>query len=569
MKLHNQWATAQRWVLTGMAVAVLTACATPQSSSMNNQPVPAAPPSPQKAPSGKYLHKVNDASFARLFEQSYAYEGSQAQSSGVDNSRYSAEKDNSTKTVIDSPVSTFSLDVDTGSYANVRQYLNNGRVPPAGAVRIEELLNYFPKETAVDSSGQRLGNAPFKVDYEITQTPWSAEKALLRLDVQAVDVAQNQVPAANLVFLVDVSGSMSSPDRLPLAKKSLKALTERLRPQDKITLVTYAGSTAVVLKPTWGDRKDEIVRAIDQLGAGGSTAGGAGLQLAYESARKAFIKGGINRILLMTDGDFNVGVSDTQSLKKMVENNRDSGVTLSTLGFGTGNLNDAMMEQIADAGNGNYSYIDSEKEVEKVLGDELRSTFLTVAKDVKAQVEFNPAQVKSYRQIGYENRQLAREDFNNDKVDAGDIGAGKRITVLYELILAGHGKSGNAVDPLRYRVEPTSTDLTAHGNELAFLKMRWKTPTGSQSELVSLPLLSSLAIGQAKPFEQGSVDMRFMGAVAAFGQKLRANPAVEKTSWDQILNWANDAKGSDDKGYRREFVGMVRSAKNLPVTNQP
>ena len=472
------------------------------------------------------------------------------------NGQYASIKDNTPARVSEQPVSTFSLDVDTGSYANTRRFLNDGLPPPADAVRVEELVNYFPAD-AKQPSDERINGAPFVVSYEITRSPWADNKALLRLNIQATDNQEQALPPSHLVFLVDVSGSMDASNKLPLVKKSLKALVERLRDEDKVSLVTYSGETDVLLSPTSGKNKDKIIRAVDRLGAGGGTAGGEGLKLAYDMAKDGYIKGGINRVLLMTDGDFNVGVSDTDSLKKMVEKQRDSGVTLSTLGFGSDNLNDEMMEQIADVGNGNYSYIDSEKESQKVLDDEMRATFLTVAKDVKAQLEFNPNQVIEYRQIGYENRQLAREDFNNDKVDAGDIGAGKRVTVLYELVLNG-SKSDIKVDELRYQNEK-STKADA-GSELAFLKMRWKAPTGSKSELVSLAITTPSKLAA---FADASVDMRFTAAVAAFGQKLRHNDALEKTSWQTILDWANNAKGQDPRGYRQEFIGLVRTAKNL------
>ncbi|MGL4766883.1 MAG: vWA domain-containing protein [Formosimonas sp.] len=471
--------------------------------------------------------------------------------------KYDKITDNSINVVGEKSVSTFALDVDTSSYANTRRFLAQGQMPPPDAVRVEELLNYFPSQ---GGSAKRMDNAPFAVDYELSTSPWHRDKALLRVNVQAVGVNERSAPPAHLTFLVDVSGSMHSPDKLPLVQKSLKMLVHKLRPQDTVSLVTYAGATAVVLQPTSGKDKLKIEQAIDALTAGGGTAGGAGLKLAYDMARQNFVKGDINRILLATDGDFNVGVSSTEELKAMVKRERDKGITLSTLGFGTGNYNDAMMEQIADVGNGNSSYIDSLREAEKVLGDEMGATLVTVAKDVKAQLEFNPTRVQEWRQIGYENRQLKREDFNNDAVDAGDIGAGKRVTVLYELTLTG---SKPSVDPLRYQPDggiPVPPEVDARMDELAFLKMRWKAPEDSTSALASLPIV---APARLTAFSNSSSENQFMGAVAAFGQKLRNNPATQNTPWSDIAQWARTGKGADDAGYRAEFVNLVKDAQRL------
>ncbi|MDR1888579.1 MAG: VWA domain-containing protein, partial [Zoogloeaceae bacterium] len=337
----------------------------------------------------------------------------------VNRERYGSHGDNPVKLVAQEPVSTFSVDVDTGSYANVRRMLSHGQLPPKDAVRVEEMINYFPYHYALPQDGK-----PFAVHTALAPAPWNAERVLLRVALKGADIAKQTLPPANLVFLVDVSGSMDSDDKLPLLRSSLKLLVDQLREQDRISLVTYAGTTAVVLSGTPGSEKKKIAAAIDQLGAGGSTAGGAGIQLAYQQAQEHFIKGGINRILLATDGDFNVGITDFAQLKQMIEEKRKSGVSFTTLGFGSGNYNEQLMEQLADAGNGAYSYIDSLMEGKKVLVNEMTSTLATIAKDVKIQVEFNPQWVTEYRLIGYENRVLRREDFNNDKVDAGDIGAG-------------------------------------------------------------------------------------------------------------------------------------------------
>ncbi|MBB5193395.1 Ca-activated chloride channel family protein [Silvimonas terrae] len=478
--------------------------------------------------------------------------------SSQDTAKYKHYDDNGIQQVAKHPLTTFSLDMDTGSYANVRRFLNQGSLPPADAVRTEELINYFPAEGI---SGKRLNNSPFAANYELAPSPWDPNKVLLRVNVEAVG-NNEPVPASNLVFLVDVSGSMDSPERLPLIKTSLKMLTRQLRPQDTVSLVTYASGTRVVLPPLSGENKAAIEAAIDQLQAGGGTAGASGLALAYQMARQGFIAGGVNRVLLATDGDFNVGVTSTQALIEMVKRERDSNVTLSTLGVGGSNFNDAMMVQIADAGNGNYSYLDSLSEANKVLHDEMQSTLVTVAKDVKAQIEFNPAQVIEYRQIGYEKRQLRNEDFNNDKVDAGDIGAGKRVTVLYELTLKG-GKP--SVDPSRYQsAKAAKAGVTQHGDELAYLKLRWKKPEGKQSQLVSMALQKS---GMRISFNDASTDTRFLAAVAAYGQKLRNNPSLASTSWTSIADWAAAAKGQDTAGYRAEFVRLAGLAGLISPTN--
>ncbi len=390
--------------------------------------------------------------------------------------RYQTINDNPIKLVSESPVSTFSIDVDTGSYSNVRRMLNQGQLPPTDAVRVEEMINYFPYDYALPKN-----NSPFAVHTALAYTPWNPENILMRIAIKGQDMAKHEMPPANLVFLIDTSGSMSSSDKLPLLCASMKALTQQLRAQDTITIVTYSGSTSVALPPTSGREKATINRVIDSLRASGSTAGGAGIELAYQAAQQSFVKGGINRILLATDGDFNVGVTDFDQLKKMVEEKRKSGIALSTLGFGSGNYNEQLMEQLADAGNGAYSYIDTLMEGHKVLVHEMTSTLATIAKDVKIQVEFNPAAVKEYRLIGYENRLLNREDFNNDKVDAGDIGAGHTVTALYEITLVG--KKG-AVDSLRYQTQSNQAsqikrDVVA-SDELAYIKLRYKQPDGEQ-----------------------------------------------------------------------------------------
>ncbi|EPF4821788.1 vWA domain-containing protein [Escherichia albertii] len=467
--------------------------------------------------------------------------------------RYQQFDDNPVKQVAQNPLATFSLDVDTGSYANVRRFLNQGQLPPPDAVRVEEMVNYFPSDWVINDKQSIPASKPipFAMRYELAPAPWNEQRTLLKVDILAQDLKSEALPASNLVFLIDTSGSMYSDERLPLIQSSLKLLVKELREQDNISIVTYAGDSRIALPSTSGNHKDEINAAIDSLNARGSTNGGAGLGMAYQQAAKGFIKGGVNRILLATDGDFNVGIDDPKSIESMVKKQRESGVTLSTLGVGRDNYNEAMMVRIADVGNGNYSYIDTLSEAQKVLNSEMHQTLVTVAKDVKAQIEFNPAWVTEYRQIGYEKRQLQAEDFNNDNVDAGDIGAGKHITLLFELILNGQKA---AVDKLRYTSEKTPIK-SGKEKELAWLKLRWKSPQGKESQLAEFPLVPTINIA--------SEDMLFRAAVAAYGQKLRGSEYLNDTSWQQIKQWAQQAKGQDQQGYRAEFIRLVGLAEGL------
>ncbi|MCZ8957241.1 vWA domain-containing protein [Escherichia albertii] len=467
--------------------------------------------------------------------------------------RYQQFDDNPVKQVAQNPLATFSLDVDTGSYANVRRFLNQGQLPPPDAVRVEEMVNYFPSDWVINDKQSIPASKPipFAMRYELAPAPWNEQRTLLKVDILAQDLKSEALPASNLVFLIDTSGSMYSDERLPLIQSSLKLLVKELREQDNISIVTYAGDSRIALPSTSGNHKDEINAAIDSLNARGSTNGGAGLEMAYQQAAKGCIKGGVNRILLATDGDFNVGIDDPKSIESMVKKQRESGVTLSTLGVGRDNYNEAMMVRIADVGNGNYSYIDTLSEAQKVLNSEMHQTLVTVAKDVKAQIEFNPAWVTEYRQIGYEKRQLQAEDFNNDNVDAGDIGAGKHITLLFELTLNGQKA---AVDKLRYTSEKTPIK-SGKEKELAWLKLRWKSPQGKESQLAEFPLAPTINIA--------SEDMLFRAAVAAYGQKLRGSEYLNDTSWQQIKQWAQQAKGQDQQGYRAEFIRLVGLAEGL------
>lgn len=473
-----------------------------------------------------------------------------------DRETYEKLTPNPIKQVLKQPVSTFSIDVDTGAYANIRRMLRAGQMPPRDAVRIEEMINYFPYQYAPPANRQ----VPFAVSSAVARTPWNANTYLVRVAIKGYQIARSERPAANLVFLVDVSGSMTSRDKLPLLVSSLKLLTARLTARDRVTLVVYAGAAGVVLKPTPGNEKAMINSALDRLKAGGSTAGGAGIKLAYAMARQAFIRGGINRVILATDGDFNVGVTDRRKLLDMIKRNRKSGVALTTLGFGTGNYNEAIMERAADAGNGNYAYIDSLQEAQKVLVAELNSTLLTIAKDVKIQVEFNPAVVAEYRLIGYENRALKREDFNNDKVDAGDIGAGHTVTALYEVALVG--SKGLRLPPLKFQKAPV---LTGDKSLFAHMKLRYKLPGSKTSRLIDVPLSRSQMDRATAP----TGDFAFAAAVAAFGEILRGGKYVGDFSYADVRALAQRGKGADPEGYRGGFLRLVRLAAALtPQTSQ-
>lgn len=459
--------------------------------------------------------------------------------------QYQALADNPIHSVAEAPVSTFSADVDTGAYANVRRLLNQGRLPPEGAVRLEEMVNYFPYNYALPSDG-----SPFGVTTELAATPWNPHTRLLRIGIRASDRSVAELAPANLVFLVDVSGSMDRREGLPLVKSTLKLLVDQLREQDRVSLVVYAGESRVVLEPTSGREKARIRSAIEQLTAGGSTAGASGIELAYQMAQQAFIPKGINRILLATDGDFNVGVSDFDSLKQMAVDKRKTGISLTTLGFGVDNYNEHLMEQLADAGDGNYAYIDNLREARKVLVDQLGSTLAVVAKNVKLQVEFNPAQVSEYRLLGYENRALKREDFSNDKVDAGEVGAGHTVTALYEIVPAGEQ---GWLEPLRYG--KSDAPVATNKGELAMLRVRYQQPEGGKSLLIERPIANQVA--------PASEDLRFAAAVAAFSQQLKDARYTGDFGLKDTEALARGARGDDRFGLRNEFVQLVELAQSL------
>ncbi|WP_136620536.1 MULTISPECIES: vWA domain-containing protein [Mesorhizobium] len=463
-------------------------------------------------------------------------------------------KTNPVHAALEDPVSTFSIDVDTASYSFVRSSLKQGYLPQADTVRVEEMINYFP----YDWKGPDLASTPFNSTVSVMPTPWNTQTRLMHVAIKGFDVKPAEQPKANLVFLIDVSGSMDEPDKLPLLKSAFRLLVSKLKADDTISIVTYAGDAGTVLEPTKASEKDKILSAIDNLTPGGSTAGEAGIKEAYRLAQKSFVKDGVNRVMLATDGDFNVGQSDDDDLKRLIEKERKTGVFLSVFGFGRGNLNDQMMQTIAQNGNGTAAYIDTLAEAEKVLVEDASSTLFTIAKDVKIQVEFNPNKVSEYRLIGYETRALNREDFNNDRVDAGDIGSGHSVTAIYEITPKGSG--GEQIDPLRYGQASVDNGGVANADEYAFVKIRYKLPNEDVSKLITTPVTSANEISS---FDQASTDQRFSVAVAAFGQKLRDEDATAKFGYDKIMEIATAARGADPFGYRSEFLSLVRLASAL------
>ncbi|MCA0058146.1 MULTISPECIES: VWA domain-containing protein [unclassified Mesorhizobium] len=463
-------------------------------------------------------------------------------------------KTNPVHSALEDPVSTFSIDVDTASYSFVRRSLKEGFLPQADTVRVEEMINYFP----YDWKGPDAASTPFNSTVSVMPTPWNAHSKLMHVAIKGFDVKPAEQPKANLVFLIDVSGSMDEPDKLPLLKSAFRLLVSKLKADDTISIVTYAGDAGTVLMPTKVAEKDKILNAIDNLQPGGSTAGEAGIKEAYKLAEQSFIKDGVNRVMLATDGDFNVGQSDEDDLKRLIEQERKSGVFLSVFGFGRGNLNDEMMQTIAQNGNGTAAYIDTLAEAEKVLVEDASSTLFPIAKDVKIQVEFNPQKVSEYRLIGYETRALNREDFNNDRVDAGDIGSGHSVTAIYEITPKGSG--GERIDPLRYGQAAVNNGGVANADEYAFVKIRYKLPNEDVSKLITTPVTSA---NEVASFGEASADQRFSVAVAAFGQKLREEDATAKFGYDKILEIATAARGADPFGYRSEFLSLVRLASAL------
>lgn len=493
-------------------------------------------------PSPGVMHKANwteqrqlSASVAPAPYEQYVPAGS------FNTEEYKRIYDNNYQEVVNSPVSTFSIDVDTASYSNVRRFINSGKLPPPDAVRTEEMLNYFTYDYP-----QSVGEHPFSVTTEVSACPWQPGHQLVMIGLQGKSLRTEELPPGNLVFLIDVSGSMVEPNKLPLLKTAFKLLVKDLREQDTVSIVVYAGKAGVVLEPTSGSDKGKIINAIDSLEAGGSTAGGEGIKLAYRIAKENFRKFGNNRVILATDGDFNVGVSSEAELTRLIEEKRNDGIFLSVIGVGTGNMKDNKMEALADKGNGNYAYIDSAQEAKKVMVEQLGGTLFTIAKDVKLQVEFNPAKVKYYRLVGYENRVLDKRDFNDDKKDAGDMGAGHSVTAFYEVIPAGSEEMAGAVDPLRYqRTEVVPSD------DLLQVKIRYKKPATETSSL------HTKHIGIQEITATPSENFRFAAAVAEYAMILRNSEFKGQASYRQVLELAKGAKGKDVDGYRGEFIRMV------------
>ncbi len=466
------------------------------------------------------------------------------------NEEYNPIRENAFKLVSKAPLSTFSIDVDAASYSNMRRYINQGQFPPANALRTEELINYFTYDY-----GKPEGKDPVKISAEVGICPWNEKHRLVRIGLKAKEIADEKLPASNLVFLIDVSGSMEGPTRLGLVKSSLKLLVNNLRGKDRVAIVVYAGSAGEVLPSTSGRNKQKIREALDNLYAGGSTAGGAGLQLAYKIAQNNFIKGGNNRIILCTDGDFNVGISSKEGLEKLIENERKSGVFLTILGYGMGNYKDDRMQVLAEKGNGNHAYIDNLQEANKILVNEFGGTVYTVAKDVKLQVEFNPAYAQAYRLIGYESRMLRDEDFNDDTKDAGEMGAGHTVTALYEVVPLGVKiEQKGSVDPLKYQT-PENKSVSG-SKELLTIKMRYKLPNEDVSSKIEHPLIDDKS-------DHVSDDFRFASAVAMFGQVLRNSEYKGTGTYDKVIALAKKSFGEDEQGYRREFARLVETAKGM------
>ncbi|MCD4781804.1 MAG: VWA domain-containing protein [Candidatus Omnitrophica bacterium] len=467
---------------------------------------------------------------------------------------YARIYENKFLTAADNPLSTFSIDVDTASYSNVRRFLHNNQMPNEDSVRIEELINYF----TYNYPGPE-GPHPFSITIDGATCPWNKTHNLVRIGLQGKTLNENEIPASNLVFLIDVSGSMSDQNKLPLLKKAFKMMVRQLRSDQRVAIVVYAGAAGQVLDSTPGSNQHKIIRALDRLQSGGSTAGGAGIRLAYKIAQENFIPDGNNRIILATDGDFNIGISSTSEMTRLIEKKREQGIFLTVLGFGMGNYKDNRLEQIADKGNGTYYYIDTEQEAKKVLVHELGSTLFTIAKDVKLQIEFNPTQVKAYRLIGYENRMLAKEDFNDDTKDAGELGAGHTVTAFYEIVPADAKETFKAVDPLKYQ-----QTQVVNSEDLMTVKFRYKDPAGHKSKLISQ------TINKTEIENHLTNDFQFAASVAEFGLILRQSKFRAQASYQSVLNAAKGSKGQDPFGYRQEFIDLVKKAQRLDTrTDEP
>ena len=471
---------------------------------------------------------------------------------------YSYQRDNDFVAVATEPLSTFSIDVDTASYANVRRFLNEGQRPPRDAVRVEELVNYFPYRYAAPTGK----DVPVAAHLEVAEAPWAPAHRLVRIGLKAREVAEASRPSANLVFLLDVSGSMEDANKLPLVKQSMQMLVNRLRPDDRVAIVTYAGASGLALPSTPVSRASEILGALDRLTSGGSTNGAMGIQLAYDIAKANFVAGGVNRVILCTDGDFNVGTTSEGELVRLIEEKAKGGTFLTVLGFGMGNYKDGTLEKLADKGNGNYGYVDSAAEARRLLVEQAGGTLVTVAKDVKVQVEFNPARVAAYRLVGYENRLLRKEGFANDKIDAGDMGSGHTVTALYEVVPVGEGDaatlSGPGVEPLKYQRPAGSTIAASGSSELLSVKVRYKEPAGQESRRLEFPL-----VDRGATWALASEDFKFAASVAAFGMILRESPHRGTATLAEVRRWAADGMAADVGGYRQEFLGLVDRAATV------
>jgi len=527
----------------------------------NIQPADCPTPSPVSTPQPGYLspgtspviNKIRGVWKLPGEERGYRTRGAYNEAERPHNTEaYDRIVENAFKRVTDDGRSTFSIDVDTAAYANMRRFLNQNMLPPRGLVRIEEFINYFTYNYA-----DPIDEHPFSAHVEVAGCPWKPGHRLVRVGLKGRDVPRGDRPASNLVFLLDVSGSMSSSNKLPLVRQSMKMLVEQLDERDRVAIVVYAGASGMVLSSTPCNAVGAIRAAIDNLHAGGSTNGGAGIQLAYRVAVENFIKGGVNRVVLCTDGDFNVGVTDQSELIRLVEKNAKTGVFLTVLGFGMGNYKDSTLEKLADKGNGNYAYVDSQREARKVLVDEMAGTLITIAKDVKIRIEFNLLQVAAYRLLGYENRILAHQDFKDDTKDAGEIGSGHTVTALYEIIPAGHPVPGPEADPLKYQERNRPKPAAASG-ELLTLKLRYKQPDGKTSTEMKMAVTDHGA-----PYSQASRDFKFAASVAAYAMLLRDSKYKGNATYDQVLELAEEGKGADPNGHRAEFLALVRKAKTL------
>jgi Ca-activated chloride channel homolog len=547
--------------LTLLLSQLILACGVNQQKTSDFAPIPATPEEMQNAPPSvsKTTTDGNNQVFSTETDQSLPTDVTGVKREGEETSDLSQEEynlinENPFQLVKVSPLSTFSIDVDAASYSNMRRYINQNQLPPKDAIRIEELINYFKYDYP-----QPINNKPFSLTTEISQTPWNPQHKLVQIGLQGKKIASEDLPPSNLVFLLDVSGSMESPDKLPLLKSAFRLLVNELDEKDNVSIVVYAGSSGLVLPSTPANQKEKILQAIDNLQAGGSTAGGEGIILAYEEAKKNFIKGGNNRVILASDGDFNVGVSSDADLVRLIEEKRNDGIFLTTLGFGMGNLKDSKMESLANKGNGNYAYIDNVLEARKVLVTEIGATLLTIAKDVKIQVEFNPNQVQAYRLIGYENRLLQAQDFNDDTKDAGELGAGHSVTALYEVIPTGVKTDVKlpTVDELKFQTTNPNSTLT-NSDELMEVKLRYKAPDSDTSQLISQTITNEII-----PLANTSDNFRFAAAVAEFGMILRDSQYKGNTNFNTVLELAKNSQSADLDGYRKEFIRLVESAQKI------